>query len=400
MCRNKDERMERCDCDTSEARRLRRHTRDALDRYADAAYQPIVPNFLPSVLLEEPFTTASVRDEIHSIHSSVEELIAQGNRGDTISAFVDKKINNIGAGVEYLSENLYGSPTDQDLRDAHDSFRLPFLEHKETALAKGMTEEEAEQEASIMIDAEYVQTITQLIENRNSAFKKALTAVGVKFANPETLKYSFLSSDDRAVAILKKSLSFYPQSWIDASNSLHKKSSNGLRKSPLQVKWIGELERPTYQLEAKTLGVFNRRSVIAVNDGDDFAGGISVGLHEFGHRIEHSVPGITNLESFFLRRRTGHYYEDGDTKNAEHLSAIQEESPEDNDDELEFGYKDNFPTHYMGRFYGNGYHEILSMGMETLFTGTNGGFAGIQKYKEDSDYKKFILGVLASSAAK
>ena len=40
------------------------------------------------------------------------------------------------------------------------------------------------------------------------------------------------------------------------------------------------------------------------------------------------------------------------------------------------------------------------MGMEYLFAGTNGGLAGLGNHKADADYKKFILGVLASSVKK
>jgi hypothetical protein len=55
----------------------------------------------------------------------------------------------------------------------------------------------------------------------------------------------------------------------------------------------------------------------------------------------------------------------------------------------------------MGKIYsGSSYTEILSMGMESLFAGTNGGFVGMDNNKPDADYKKFILGVLASSAKK
>lgn len=42
--------------------------------------------------------------------------------------------------------------------------------------------------------------------------------------------------------------------------------------------------------------------------------------------------------------------------------------------------------------------EVLSMGMETLFAGTNSGFAGMLRMKADPDSKKFILGLLASSS--
>lgn len=390
MCRNKDERMERCDCDTSEARRLRRHTRDALDRHAMSAYQPVKPNFLTSAIIEKPFTTESVRDEIQSIPASVYELRELGESSDSIQAVVDRKLNTIGAGVEHLAENKYGAPTDQEIRDSYKSFEKPFLEHKANALNAGKTEEEAASEAADKIDLIFIPTMEELIEKRNYALRNALIDVGVKFANPKTLKCSAYS-DDRAVDLLKKCIVFYPQSWVDASNR------HPNRK--LSVRTISPYERAGYQTEPVRLGLFNRRSTLSLSEGEDFAGGVSVGIHEFAHRVEHSVPGITNFEQFFLKRRSGHYSTDENPTTPEEISLIVEEGDEDGEEE--FGYKDNFPTHYMGRVYGGDnaqYSEILAMGMESLFTGTNGGLAGVKGYKEDSDYKKFILGVLASSA--
>jgi len=40
------------------------------------------------------------------------------------------------------------------------------------------------------------------------------------------------------------------------------------------------------------------------------------------------------------------------------------------------------------------------MGMETLFAGTHDSFLGSDEYAPDADYKRFMLGVLASSAGE
>lgn len=124
--------------------------------------------------------------------------------------------------------------------------------------------------------------------------------------------------------------------------------------------------------------------------GDDPS--FRVALHEFAHRVEHTTPQVQALEDAFLKRRTGRLPIKGaETPEPEQPTAIYLKK-------REIGYKDNFPTHYMGKVYSDGYREILSMGMETLFAGKNGAFSGIDNYSPDPDYKKFVLGILASTA--
>lgn len=118
--------------------------------------------------------------------------------------------------------------------------------------------------------------------------------------------------------------------------------------------------------------------------------GFRVALHEFAHRVEDSTQLIKNYENAFLLRRAGYHNDEG-----EPLESIYKQKVGRN---AEMGYKDNFATHYMGKVYDNGSREILSMGMETLFSGRNGGFVGADNINPDPDYKRFILGVLASSA--
>lgn len=123
--------------------------------------------------------------------------------------------------------------------------------------------------------------------------------------------------------------------------------------------------------------------------------GMRVAMHEFAHRAEATSPHLTAYEEAFLKRRSGNLpSEDGSATEPEKLTSIYEGSKK-----KEMGYKDNFPSHYMGKVYsGSNYKEILSMGMESVFAGTNGGLVGLDNHKPDADYKKFILGVLASSA--
>lgn len=124
---------------------------------------------------------------------------------------------------------------------------------------------------------------------------------------------------------------------------------------------------------------------LTINEIGDYAGhsepGTRVAIHELAHRMETVMPELTRIERSFLKQRAG---------NNPKLETVNGRSKE-------LGYRDSFPNHYMGRVYDNNHREILSMGMETLFSGTNGGFAGSHNYKEDKEYKHFIIGLLAST---
>lgn len=119
--------------------------------------------------------------------------------------------------------------------------------------------------------------------------------------------------------------------------------------------------------------------------------GHRVALHEMTHRFEHTVPKLARAEHAFLERRRG-----GGTDSPEQLQKIYPNS-DDPKKHKEEGYPDNFINRYMGRVYsGSSYFEIMSMGMESLFAGTNNGLAesAFSIQKADADYRKFILGAL------
>jgi hypothetical protein len=134
----------------------------------------------------------------------------------------------------------------------------------------------------------------------------------------------------------------------------------------------------------------NKAEITISNKGIDAPlsqnSGFRVALHEFAHRVEYTTPEVKFYERAFLERRIG-----VGTSNREEMLPINSRSNE-------LGYKDNFTNHYMGRSYDGEAYEILSMGMEAIFSGSQGGLVGAGNYKPDADYKRFILGILASSA--
>lgn len=61
---------------------------------------------------------------------------------------------------------------------------------------------------------------SELYEKRSEAIIKTLNDVGVRLADPNTALFSSLS-ENKAVLTLKEAVKFYPQFWVDASNTKH-----------------------------------------------------------------------------------------------------------------------------------------------------------------------------------
>lgn len=113
-----------------------------------------------------------------------------------------------------------------------------------------------------------------------------------------------------------------------------------------------------------------------------------IAVHEFSHRVEDVNPYITHMEEAFLMRRTTN--EEGVRENLVRYMGRSNEVVRE----------DNFINVYMGREYqGLKYREVLSMGSESVFNGTNGGFLGLgagYEEKTDHDSINFILGAYAT----
>ncbi|WP_461171964.1 hypothetical protein M1D93_13120 [Arthrobacter sp. Z1-9] len=62
----------------------------------------------------------------------------------------------------------------------------------------------------------------------------------------------------------------------------------------------------------------------------------------------------------------------------------------------EMARHDYFAATYIGKHYAHGHTEILSMGMESIFAGTDGGLIGVNAYDADPEMRDFILGTLAT----
>lgn len=150
--------------------------------------------------------------------------------------------------------------------------------------------------------------------------------------------------------------------------------------------------RPKKGFSKNVKGVVAELTVPNKNEGGNVmseAKGSSTALHEFGHRAQASDKRVQVLEHAFLYRRTGKHQGDG-----EKLTSIYEAQK---GKEPEIGVKDSFTHHYIGKFYEDGYTEVNSMGLQMLWAGEQGSFAGLKDTKADSDMKHFMLGMLTAT---
>lgn len=116
----------------------------------------------------------------------------------------------------------------------------------------------------------------------------------------------------------------------------------------------------------------------------------STSSHELSHRFERVVPGIGVVEQAFLHRRTTN--ENGEQEPLQQLYPGASGTMA-----KEVSRPDSFVHSYIGKDYGNGrYYEVLSMGVESVFSGDNGGLIGAGRYHADTDHRAFVLGTLAT----
>ena len=154
-------------------------------------------------------------------------------------------------------------------------------------------------------------------------------------------------------ATLEEVREYLPTAWLEKSSNSEILTKTGQRGYYRQ-KW-------------------GKDTAIISLSGTGTAGRLRVAFHELGHRFEDVVPGIFKLEREFYQRRTAG-------------ESLQWLGP---------GYKvteksrfDQFLSKYMGKEYRDDYHELLSMGLESLFTGS-------YDLSKDTDFYDFILGLVS-----
>lgn len=122
-------------------------------------------------------------------------------------------------------------------------------------------------------------------------------------------------------------------------------------------------------------------------------------VHELGHKIENEVPGVREKALAFLRHRIG----DEKPVDLHDVSAEMGNTGDENVHQKgkEFGVKDQFDRYfkgiapyYCGKSYERGATEIVSMGLEALYSNP------AEFCAKDPEYAHFIMGVVRGAFGK
>jgi len=151
------------------------------------------------------------------------------------------------------------------------------------------------------------------------------------------------------------SSSYFPSSWIEMSNSApsivkYASSKNGRAK---YVTYAGSRERAMM-----------------------LSGKIDSSIHEHYHRMEDVIPGLTQMEQHFLNRRTA----------GEPLQKLDDLSPGHGYGPNEVARPDQFFNPYIGKEYGDGTAEVVTVVMQRLALG--------EGREIDHDLQNFVLGAV------
>lgn len=186
------------------------------------------------------------------------------------------------------------------------------------------------------------------------------------------------SSASQAVAkVTARVGEHYPKAWVEKSNAR-------------DLRVMSSADRAGYwQYHTPTNG-----SYMTIPTSQDIARQIQTAIHEFGHRMEHVVDGVRQLEWGFYKRRTG-------KELLQPLSKLTGNRVYDAAGEV--ARPDKFSNPYMGKDYGgdsDGSWELFSMGMESLIS-PEVSAPYVRHYLNqmiaDEDYRRWLLGVLLSA---
>jgi hypothetical protein len=159
--------------------------------------------------------------------------------------------------------------------------------------------------------------------------------------------------------------------------------ANLVEKKPgdkdMNIKYVPFTGRANYDSREGT-GV----GIVNCDPGD----GVYVHVHEIAHGLEEDIPGALAASLEFLDHRCG----------SEPFQKLKDVFPVAKFEEYETGRKDNFdkamgPTKawYIGKDYQGRNTEVISVGMDTLYTDP------VNFAKKDPEYFAFILGILDGS---
>jgi hypothetical protein len=193
--------------------------------------------------------------------------------------------------------------------------------------------------------------------------------------------------DDKAMSSLIQDFSlYYPSNWNQAISN------------KMKVNFIKGADSSYYSHDNNLMQVTNsdenfssyrsldEAKIAAKSDRIRYDTRIDI-VHELSHKFETIEPRIVEISKSFIKRRAlpitpYNFSNDGEVS-------------------------DHFASPYVGTIYGSGKHfEVLPVGMESTFLGTNGSLIGlalpdkegspnIKRYRSDIEHRNLVTGLLA-----
>lgn len=438
MCYAKSTGKGRCDCDSSEKRKLRYHNKEALDRQSESLNvegegtstpQPYLTQFDASEISSE--TVKEIAQEIQELKKKWGKLPPMSDEAARVLIHAESRIMHAGGIVSKLIEECTGrSPTEvariTNLLPRIELTKLlgqvNVLKHLERALDKtqatgdwpstniAMIRREKQQDVVDVARKSYKQfELSQLAINTEAIQEQAEAALLVlgeirEIGGKKIVAKGHLDALEQIEAVSR----YMPSDWVDKTEALPKlivgwgesNSSDGNELGFYQRRMESGQERKlnTYYLPRKLrpweksenhsfIGVKNLapkdKPLSPEMEKSHKQDESATWIHEMTHRMEHAHEiFFVKMEETFLIRRTS-------------VNGVREKSAGSGPELII--YEDAFARKYMGREYAKpNSWEVLTVGAESIFGAQNGGLIGVGDYKSDEDARRFILGAWAT----
>ena len=294
-------------------------------------------NRVETQLVEKKSSAAMLKDDIKQLN---------GDIADTHKA-IEKDYQRAGKsfmdeldGKDFITDDMLKAAE----REMHD-LRWEYMKASDTA------EYEKRYQKYKAACKKFDELQNSMMQHNAALVKETLEQVRELGASDlKALNTGHLKNSRSAVAkAVKKAYEHYPREWVDIS-ATH--SGVNLKK-----------QARGYYSDARL-----EIAISGWNDDSQFR----CSMHELGHRFEHVLVGMSDLESVFYNRRT-----DGEA--LQWLGGRYKKS--------ERSRFDNFVEPYMGKYYDGKFYELVSMGFEYAFTNP-------KKLMTDKDMAEWIYGIL------
>lgn len=204
---------------------------------------------------------------------------------------------------------------------------------------------------------------------KRNAYRQALQDVGVEFSSEEDIE-AYMDNhvearDGELKSLFRGSMNLYPKSWVDRYK-----------------------QRTTHLMATTGRGSYNPHTqgkhVLSLGKSPGTM------VHELGHGMEESVPGLVAAEHCFLRMEADRRF----GKNTKRWTV-----PGHNKNET--AVTDTLLSDYAAKTYAVGHYsrykknfEVITVGMEALMVGDYAGFEGHFGRRKSPQHRNFLLGAL------